>query len=166
MKTYIYKLTHKYLKKPELITELYPFLKLYKSDDDEENVIAMFIRLPIESYIPQKTIKVMEKLYTDGTSEERKNWEDNNIKFDYVLNPDQTNSFKLILTDDITKDITQAQFCISLSDIDRGCVFINGPDNVAYYNTNVYDEAGLGDLIKSLLEHKVIYRKKVKYGNA
>ena len=161
---YIYKLKAKYVKNYKAVLALYPCLSLYEGED--ERMIAMPFRLPEKSLLSQGLVKQIEFLYEKGTSKEREEWEKNGMTFTEVLNPDQSTHFVLNMNEEILNEITEAQLCMSLSDIDKGCLFINAPNKIAYYNIGIYEDSGLGDLIKSLLDNKIIYRKKVRYGDA
>lgn len=160
---YIYKLKSKYIKDFRPLIVDYGFAE-YKGE--EEHIIAMPFRLPFDSLLTQGLIKQIEFLYTRGTSKEREEWEKNGMTFTEVLNPDQSTNFVLNVTDEIRNELTEAQFCISLSDLDKGCLFINAPNKIAYYNVNIYNDSGLSELVSALLKNGIIYKKRVKYGNA
>lgn len=161
---YIYRLKSEFIKTPAKLIGAYPFFAEFKGED--QHIIAMKFTLPFESLLTQGLVKQIEFLYEKGTSKEREEWEKNGITFTEVLEPDQSTHFSLIMNDDLKKDLTEAELCISLSDEDRGCMFINAPNKIAYYNVSLYEDSGLGELVQSLLKNGYIYRKKVKYGNA
>ena len=164
MKAYTYKLKSKYLKDYRALVADYGFAE-YKGEDGL-HILAMPFRLSRDSLLVQGLIKRIEFLYEKGTSKEREEWENNGLTFTEVLNPDQSTHFSLNLTDEIYNDITEAQVCISLCDEDRGFMFINAPDKIAYYNVKIFDDSGLSELVNVLLQNKIIYRKRVKHGDA
>ena len=161
--SYIYRLKSKYIKEPKWVLANYPF-QLFEGED--QKIMAMPIELSMDNILVQGLIKQIEFLYEKGTSEERDEWEKNGFEFELVLHEDQSTSYQLKITDDIKKDITQAEFCISLSDEDKGCLFINAPNKAAYYHYTIFGECGLQDCINDLIKDKIIYKKRIKYRDA
>ncbi len=160
---YVYKLMSKYVKHPEALMAKFPFISMYKGED--ETMLAMPFRLPKESLLVTGLVKQIEFLYERGTSKDREEWEKEGYEFTEVLNPDQSTHFTLNMNDKIWNEVSEAQFCISLSELDKGFVFVNGPNKVAYYNVGIYKDCGLEELINALLKAKCIYKKKVRYGS-
>lgn len=163
---YVYKIKSEYIHAPAKLIARYRCFSEYKGED--QHIIAMPFRLPFESLLVQGLIKQIEFLYEKGTTKEREEWEKNGITFTEVLNPDQSTTFSLDMNEDLKEELTEAQLCISLSDEDKGFMFINAPNKVAYYNVRIFEECGedIKKLVSHLLLDKIIYRKKVKYGNA
>lgn len=161
---HVYKLKSKYIKDYRALVADYNFAE-YKGEDGS-HILAMPFRLPKDSLLVQGLIKRIEFLYEKGTTPEREEWEKNGLTFTEVLEPDQSTHFSLNMNDDIYNDITEAQCCISLCDEDKGFMFINAPDKIAYYNVKIFDDSGLSELVNSLLRNSIIYRKRVRHGNA
>ncbi len=159
---YIYKIKSKYVKRPELLLR-FGFLKF---EGEDEVIFARRLKLPEDSLLAVGLVKQIEFLYERSTTPEREEWEMSGYNFTEVLEPNQSTHFSLLMTDAIKEEITEAQLCVSLSELDKGCMFVNGPNKIAYYNVGVYEQCGedLKVLISHLLMDGVIYRKKMKYG--
>lgn len=154
MRNHIYKIKHKFKKKPELL-EKYGFIP-YKSDDDEEIIYAQKVVLNEETYIFKYLKRAMEKIYTYATSEERQK-DFSAYTFNEILTEKQQRDYDLVITDQIRKEFSECQICFANSGLGAWSLFINAPDMVEYYNTEVVKESA-PDLIEFLLKEKVIYK--------
>lgn len=146
---YVYKLKHKFVKKPELLEE-FGFNKYV--DDDGEVVIARPLTLPFECGIVKTTKKLFEHFYKEATEEEKKN----DFK-DFCFNEDGTVS----VTPKMQKEWTECQVCFYATGIGKNQLFINAPDHNQYFNKIVLDECAK-HVIDDLIKNKVIYRTRVK----
>lgn len=153
---YVYKVKHGFLKKKDDTIKLFDVgFSLFKTEDGEEEIYALPFALKRDSVLVKKIITTIEHLYEKATTEEReKDFTD--FKFERVLNEDQTESEKLVVTDELYDEFTKAQICLGES----GLLFIN-TGIAMYFNAEVLSNEA-PDIVNYLIEHKVIYRKKAR----
>lgn len=149
MREYVYKIKHKFIKKPYLL-EKYGFNPFI--DENEETVIAKPLILPFESGIVKNTQRLFECAYRDATDKEKQ--EDfKDFKFD--------EKGKVIITPELKKEWTECQLCFYPNGTGKNQLFINAPDLGQYFNKIVLDECAKSD-IDILLKNDVIYKAVVK----
>lgn len=156
MKTYLYKLKHKYTKEYNLLTK-YGFLP-YKDEAEEETFYSIPIKLNKDGAIYKYLVRALEKIYTHATTEERES-DFKEYEFTEILNENQERDYKITITPELEKELTECQLCIVDKNIGANCLFINAPDKVEYYSTTDLDE-NCKEIIDRLIEDKVIYKKK------
>lgn len=149
MKEYVYKIVHKFVKKPFLLAK-YGF-NPYIGDDDEQ-VIAKPITLPLSCDIVTNVKKIFEHIYKIATPEEK----ENDFK-DYTFNEDGT----VVFTPELQKELTECQLCFYIDGVGKYQFFINAPDNSQYFNTKVLDES-IPEIIDELIKNKIIYKRCIK----
>ena len=134
-------------------------------ETEGEKILARQIVLPKTSLLAVGLIKQIEFMYASGTSKERDEWEESGYTFTETLDVDQNKHFSLNMNDKIWDEVTHCELCISLSEEDRGCMFINAPSKIAYYNVSMFEECGedVKKLVSHLLLDGFIYRKKMHY---
>lgn len=173
-KTYIYKIKRKFKKNPEILTTLLGFIPYQESSDKEfeseaekeawlsdvETIYARGIILSQDTDIFKHLVRVLEKMYMKATTEERKEFDASNIKFNEIINDKQQRDYKLILTEQIIKDFTECQICFANKGTGAWSLFINAPDNVEYYSTDVVDQCA-PDVVELLKKEGVIYKARV-----
>lgn len=148
-KEYVYKINHKFIKKPYLL-EKFGFHP-YEDEETHELIVAMPIVLPLDSSVVQSAIKLVEHIYKND-SEKEKEEDFKDYQFD--------NDGKIILNEELEKEFTHCQLCFYDKDVGAFQLFINAPGLNQYFNSKVLDE-NIGEIIKTLLENKVIYKKKL-----
>ena len=86
------------------VKDYLPYFK-YEEDDELEGYAYLLkeVRIKPDSEAYKIAIESMENFYNLSNSEFREGLESFGLKFEYVLNPDQTNSYKLVL-DDVAKE--------------------------------------------------------------
>ena len=159
--TFVYSLVSKYKKRPDALLK-YGF-NYYKSDDNEVKLFAYPIILSQTNSLFKQCVRLFEQCYEQATSEERKN-DFKDYQFERKLNPDQHWEYKLVLTDDLIKEFSTAQLCIDINprESDSYYLYINSPLKTAFYNFKQIEECAR-NLIKKLIDDKIIYLKKIKY---
>ena len=154
---HVYKICTKFKKHPELLTKKYGFIP-YQAEGEEEIIYARGIKLSEDNSIFKYLKRCMEKIYMKATTAEREaDFKD--YEFKEILTPDQKRDYELVLTDSIRKEFSECQICFANNGLGAWTMFINAPDRVEYYNTEVIDECA-SDIIKLLLIERVIYRAK------
>lgn len=153
-KNYLYKIKYNFKRNPDKLLN-YGFSK-YEDELGEETLYAMPIVLPDNGSIFEYLKRSLEKIYTYATSEERLN-DFTGYCFVEILTEKQQRDYKLVVTDEIKKDFTEAQLCFYDSGEGAWCLFINAPDHVQYYNAITLEES-CGDIIAKLVEEKLIYK--------
>lgn len=160
-KTYVYKLTSKYRKKPELLMN-YGF-SYFENEEQDVGVFAYPVVLKQDNPLFIQGVRFFEHIYSEATSEERaKDFE--GYQFKKELQEDQHNVDRLVLTKDVIKEFSQAQICVSVrkNDTDRTLLFVNSPlQNTYYHYKTIYDCAP--ELIDKMLKDKVIYERRYLY---
>lgn len=158
-KQYLYKVKHKFIKKPDLLLE--NGFSLYEDEVGEEKIYSMPIVLPENGSIFGYLKRALEKIYTYATTEERQT-DFKNYEFKKVLKVEKgipKDDYELQVTEDIRKEFTKAQLCFYDSGEGAWCLFINAPDHVQYYNTLTLEES-CSDVIEKLVKAKVIYKAR------
>ena len=155
-KQYLYKIKHKFKKKPDLLLE-YGF-SLYEDESGEEKIYSIPIVLPENGSIFGYLKRALEKIYTYATTEERQT-DFKDYEFKEILTEKQQRDYELQITDDIRKEFTQAQLCFYDNGEGAWCLFINAPDHVQYYITLTLEES-CSDVIEKLVKAKVIYKAR------
>lgn len=160
-KTYIYKLTSRFRKHPELLLN-YGF-QYFESEDKDYGVFAYPIKLTQDNPLFTQGIRFMEHIYSEATTEEREA-DFKNYEFRKELQPNQQNVDRLVLTESVIEEFSSAQLCVSVSktDEDKTILFINSPIQNAYYHYKTIEESA-PEIIKKLEEDKVIYKKAHRY---
>lgn len=150
-KTYIYRLKSKYARNKDLLLEL--GFNYCKTDDDLESYYVMPIKLKKDNPITDYLTKVFEKIYSKANDEQKEEFKD--YHFDY--------NGHLIWDEKIEQEFTECELCVSdnVDDIDKNVLFINAPDKITYYNTEIICKC-IPNIINKLLEEKVIYAKRYK----
>ena len=156
---YIYKLKSKFKKKPELLAK-YGF-NPYVSENEEDNevIYAVPIVLSEDSSIFKYLKRAVEKIYSKATTAEREEFK--GLEFQEILTEKQQRDYLLVMTDEIRKEMSECQLCIPNSGLGEWCLFINAPDRIEYYNTDVLNECAK-DIIDQLLKDKAIYKSRVR----
>ena len=144
-KQYLYKLTRPFIKHPCFL-EAYGFKK-YTDESEEETFYAKGIKLSLRSSIVKYIKAAFEKIYSIADNKE----DFSEYEFD--------SKGKVVMTEKVKKEFTRCQLCIPLSGLGANTLFINAPDRIEYYNSEVLDECVKKDIDK-LLKNKVIYAKR------
>lgn len=149
MQEYVYKLTHKFVKKPALLEHFgfHPY-----ADDDGEVVIAKPLILPFDCGIVKNTKRLFERFYKEATEEEK----EKDFK-DFQFNEDGT----VVVTPEMEKEWTECQICFYVNGVGKNQLFINAPDHNQYFNKIVLDECAR-HIVNELIDNKVIYKARVK----
>ena len=159
----VYKLMSKVRKHPEiLLNEKYGF-QYFEDEDQEVKVFAQPITLKEDNQLFTQCVRYLEKCYEEATTEEReKDFKD--FEFKLELQEDQHNVWRLVLTEDLKKEFSQAQLCVCVDKRVEGgtLLFINSPLQDAYYNAQTIRECA-GEIVQKLLDDKLIYEKKQRY---
>ena len=160
-KTYIYKLTSKYRKHPELLLD-YGF-QYYESEDKDASIFAIPITLKTDNPLFIQCVRFLEHIYSEATTEERER-DFEGYEFKKELQVNQQNVDRLVLTESVVEELSAAQLCVSISkrDEDKSLLFINSPIQNAYYHFETIRECA-PELIDKMLEEKVIYKKAHRY---
>lgn len=149
MREYVYKIKHKFIKKPFLL-EKYGFNPF--TDTNEEFVIAKPLILPFECGIVKNTQRLFEYAYKSADKKEKQ--EDfKNFQFD--------EKGKVIITPELKKEWTECQLCFYVDGKGKNQLFINAPDLGQYFNKIVLDECAKKD-IDILIKDNIIYKAVVK----
>lgn len=158
---YVYKIKHKFVKekvysgKREI--EDFGFLA-YNSEEDDEIIYALGIKLRVDSLLSLNTIKILEQIYKHADENQRK--EDfSEYVFDEVINENGEKSFKLNVNEKNEKEFTECQLCFSINGKFANTLFINAPDGMEYYDAKVLNE-NIKEIIQVLLKNKVIYKAR------
>lgn len=149
MKEYVYKINHKFIKHPILLTK-YGF-NPYTGEDGEDLIVAKPITIDIDSSISKSSKNLIEYFYKHAEEEEK---ETDFKEYKFYKNG------KLILNKQIKEQLTKCQLCFYTNDVGAFELFINAPDHNQYFNATVLDEH-IKKEIDYLLSEKVIYRKKI-----
>ena len=149
MQEYVYKVKHKFVKKPELLARLgfNPY-----TDGDGDVVIAKPLVLPFDCGIVKNTKRLFERFYKDATAEEK----EKDFK-DFEFNEDGS----VVVTPEIRKEWTECQICFYANGLGKNQLFINAPDHNQYFNAIVLDECAK-HIVDELMGNKVIYKARVK----
>ena len=160
-KTYVYKLTSKYRKHPELLLNF--GFQYYESDDKDVNIFAQPLKLSEDNPLFIQAVRFMEHIYAEATTEERET-DLKGYEFRRELQPDQHDIDRLVLTDDLRKEFSSAQLCVSIckSAGDKTILFVNSPIENNYYHFETVKECA-PELIEKLLKEKVIYARRHIY---
>ena len=160
-KTYVYKLTGKYRKHPELLLN-YGF-QYYESEEKDVSVFAQPLTLSEDNPLFIQAVRFMEHIYAEATTEERER-DFKGYEFRRELQENQQNVDRLVLTDDIRKEFSSAQLCVSIckSAGDKTILFVNSPIENNYYHYETVKECA-PEIIEKLLKEKVIYAKRHIY---
>lgn len=152
MKTYIYKLKSKYAKNKDLLLN-YGFNYCKTDEDVAESYYVMPIKLKKDNPITDYLIKVFEKIYSKADDEQKKEFNE------YTFTEDG----RVVFDERLEKEFTECELCVSdnYEDIDKNVLFINAPDKITYYNTEILSKC-IPDIINKLLEYKIIYAKVYK----
>ena len=157
----VYRLVSKYRKHPELLLN-YGF-NFYEDEDHETQVFAYPIKLAKDNPLFIQCVRFLEHCYEEATTEEReKDFMD--YEFRLELQENQKNAWRLVLTQDLIDEFSNAQLCVTLDKASQDCtfLFINSPIQNAYYHADTVRECA-PEFIKRLFKDKVIYTKKIKY---
>lgn len=149
MQEYVYKVTHKFVKKPELLARFgfNPY-----TDEDGEVVIAKPLVLSFDCGIVKNTKRLFERIYKEATEEEK----EKDFK-DFEFNEDGT----VVVTPEMEKEWTECQICFYTNGLGKNQLFINAPDHNQYFNVIVLDECAK-HIVNELIDNKVIYKARVK----
>lgn len=149
MQEYVYKVTHKFVKKPELLAQFgfNPY-----TDEDGEVVIAKPLILPFDCGIVKNTKRLFERFYKEATDEEK----EKDFK-DFEFNEDGT----VVVTPEIEREWTECQICFYTNGVGKNQLFINAPDHNQYFNVIVLNECAK-HIVNELIDNKVIYKARVK----
>ena len=159
--TYVYSLIFKVKKHPELLLK-YGF-KYYESEDKDISVFAVPIILKEDNPLFIQCVRFLEKAYEDASTEERKK-DFKGYKFNLELQENQQNAWRLVMTDEIRSEFSQAQLCVSInkSAKDKTVLFVNSPIQNSYYYYETVEKCA-PELIHRLLKDKIIFKKRHKY---
>ena len=162
-KTYIYKLVSKYFKHPELLLE-YGF-NYYTDEEQEMEIFAYPIALSQDNPLFIQCVRFFEHCYMQATTEEREELFQG-YEFKQELLPNQKNVERLVLTDEVVKEFSQAQICVTVNkrEKDKGILFVNSPIQNTYYNYETVRGCA-PDLIEKLLKDKVVYARRYIYSS-
>lgn len=156
-KQYLYKVKHKFIKKPDLLLE--NGFSLYEDEQGEEKLYSMPIVLPENGSIFEYLKRALEKIYIHATSEERRT-DFGNYEFKKVLKVEKgipKDDYELQITNDIREEFTKAQLCCYTSGEGSWYLFINAPDHVQYYNAITLEES-CKSVIEKLVNLGVVYK--------
>ena len=167
MPNYIYKITTKYAKNPEKLIIDGGFTKYDIFNDDNtptgESVYAIGAILKKDSKILTNFFKrALEHCYKIASDEERiKDFSD----FSFIETEAENGKkiYKLIPDDKFYESFSQVTVCVDCNPKteDRFMLFINaGPH--AFYSADILNDE-FPDIIAYLLEHKIIYKKRLPH---
>ena len=156
--TYVYKIKSKFKKNPNLLCH-YGF-SMYESEQDDEVIFAIGIRVSENTSVFQYIKKSIEKIYEKATPEEREKYFKQD-EFKEITLENGHKKYELILTDEIIKEFSECQLCCVDRNLGAWTLFINAADRQQYYNSEVIYNC-VDTLIDYLLQNKVIYKAKVK----
>lgn len=151
---YVYKIKHKFTKQRQnnfREIENYGF-SFYKDEEGKEEIYAISISLSVENDIVQNAKRIIEYFYSNATEEQRKQDFEG---WDFSDN-------KIVMNEQSIKNLTQTQLCFCLKGKTANTLFINGTDGKEYYNSEILRES-IGELIKYLLDNKIIYKAKTNF---
>lgn len=162
-KTYVYKLTSKYRKRPELLLK-YGF-NFYTDEKNEEQIFAYPIILKQNNPLFIQCVRFLEHCYGEASTKERER-DFKGYEFKKELLPNQKTVDRLVLKEDVIKEFEEAQLCVSINkmEADSSFLFINSPIQNAYYNYKTIEECA-PDIIEKLLKDKVIYARRHIYNS-
>ena len=149
MQEYVYKIKHKFVKKPYLL-EQFGF-NLFKDEEEGEELMAAPLVLPMDCGIVKNTKRLFERFYKDATDKEK----EEDFK-DFEFNEDGT----VVVTEQMKKEWTECQVCFYLKGTGKNQLFINAPDHNQYFNKLVLDECAK-PVVDVLLQNSIIYKGKV-----
>ena len=160
-KAYIYKLTAKYRRHPELLLN-YGF-QYFADEKNEVGVFAIPLTISQDNPLFKQCVSFLEHVYMNATTEERKK-DFKGLEFKKELQPDQHNVDKLVLNDELIKEFSQCQLCVSVDKNvqDQTFLFINSPLQDAHYNHETVHNCA-PELIDKLIKDKVIYARRYLY---
>lgn len=160
---YVYKLVSKVRKHPELLLDKKYGFNYFEDEKQEVKIFAKPITLKEDNPLFIQCVRFFEHCYETATSEERKK-DFEGYEFKLELQENQQNAWRLVLTDELKKEFSEAQLCVTVDKKieDATYLFINSPIQNAYYHAKTLDECA-GETIKLLLDNKLIYKKKRFY---
>lgn len=149
MKTYVYKLAHKYVKNRELLLN-YGFSLYKESEDAKESFYVINLLLDKDSIPVKRILKKFNKLYEKSDEARRAEIEGEGHKFvKGVYKP----------TKKQLDELRKAQLCICNVGETRNLLFVNDAMNVEYYDTTFVDTCAK-IIVDKLTEAGVIYTKR------
>ena len=144
-----------------------PYFELKQDKELEEyEYLVKEVNINFDSEFAKLVIKGFEYLYTtqfDG--ETRDKLERAGIVFEYVLNPDQTNSYKLVLNDAAKAFISPCYLNIAIVEGEMEEMVLAAADGNVQGNSDTIDEALDEEgkaFIKMLVDKKLLKKKKVR----
>ena len=160
-KAYVYKLTSKYRKHPELLLEF--GFQYYEDEEHEVSVFAVPLKISQDNPLFKQCVAFLEHVYAEATTEERER-DFQGFEFRKELQPDQHNVDKLILNDQLIDEFSSCALCVSIDKNvqDKCFLFINSPLQDAHYNHETIRECA-PELVDKLLQNKVIYARRYFY---
>lgn len=128
-------------------------------DDESETIYAIHIRLkPETSGIYQNCINNFCKVYEMCNEKEREDFDE--YDFYEVRNADTGKiTVGVNLTEKQKDDFIFCQLCFAVNGFNKYTLFINAPDKVEYYGTEVLDNE-IGNFINEMKKLGIIYKKK------
>lgn len=162
-KTYVYKLTGKYRRHPELLYD-YGF-DYFEDEEQDMAVFAQFVRIGQDNKLFQQCVSILESMYDKATTAEREEFF-SDFKFVEELQPDQKTVTKLVLDEGLIDEFSLCQVCVTIKkDADEpGVLFINSPLSDRYYNYQILQECA-PELIEKMVKNKVIYARRHFYNS-
>lgn len=159
--THVYSLIYKYKMKPELL--LQHGFNYFESDDKDVSVFAIPILLKEDNPLFIQCVRFLEKAYEDASTEDRKK-DFKDYEFKLELQENQQNAWRLVMTDELKKEFSQAQLCVSINKAakDKAILFINSPIQNSYYHFETIEKCA-PELVQKLVKDKVIFKKRYKY---
>lgn len=91
-------------------------------------------------------------------------YEESGMKFEYVLNPDQTTSYKLILDEETKKRVAKCYLNIAIFDGEMEELVIGNESGMCYANIDVFNYLTKKDkeFIDMLIKLKLLKKRKIK----
>lgn len=146
------------------LEEYLPYFR-YEKDENFDDIAYLLrdVNISADSILFEMAIEQIEAEYSFVDSEYQKQMELSGFQFKYVLNDDQTNSYKLIVTDKVKEMVTKAVLNIAIVDGKYEGMLLVVEYGGSYGHIDAFDcldEEGK-KFLKELLNKKML-KKKIK----
>lgn len=148
------------------IKDYLPYFQLEKDKEIKEcQYLIRECEIEVDSPLMEEIVKTIENNYAIlMDSEQQKAYENSGMKFEYVLNPDQTNSYKLILDEETKKRVAKCFLNIAIYDNEMEELVIGSESGMCYGNITAFNYLVKKDkeLIDTLIKNKLLKKRKIK----
>ena len=145
------------------------YLPYFELEQDEElegyEYLVKEIKINFDSKFAKLVIKDFEYMYTNQfNSDLRDKFERTGLVFEYILNPDQTNSYQLVINDKAKEYISLCYLNIAIVDGEMEEMVLAAADGNIYGNADTIDEAldEEGKVFIQTLVDKKLLKKKIR----